>query len=230
LRQDDRFRGVPRDRPARRPQPRLPAEVELYSLLPGGAVTVTNADGYADVGGFLPFIDDGQRARYFIGDRSTSPQRPSNATVKLGVVRPHSAFTPHAHGGEHFVLSLGYASCGLYDRERAAAVTVDLVPGMLIRIPAMLPHSFGNRAPQPLLILAANTGFGIDHEDYAITAAEAERRAAAEAERRGAADPGYPALAKALRALENGDPPGVMTPREHLASRLRRIAARLDQR
>jgi hypothetical protein len=214
---------VSRGRPAQRHRrPQLPGGVELYSLSPAGTATVTGADDRVGLTGFLPFIDEGQLARYFIGDASTAPERPSNATVKLGVVRPHSAFTPHAHGGEHFVLSLGYASCGLYDIERAAAVMVDLVPGTLIRIPAMLPHSFGNRSALPLLILAANTGFGIDHEDYAITAAEAERR--------GAADPVYPTLAKALRALAEAGSPGGMTPREHLASRLRRLAARLDQR
>jgi hypothetical protein len=201
--------------------PRLPAGVELYCFWPSGAETLTSAGWQAEVDGFQPFIDEGQLARYFIGDALTSPDRPSNATFKLGVVRPHSAFTPHAHGGEHFVLSLGYASCGLYDREREIAVTVDLVPGMLIRIPAMYPHSFGNRAARPLLILAANTGFGIDHEDYAITAAEAERR--------GAVDPSYPSLAKALRALEVAGPPGSMTLRERVADRLRRIAAHLDR-
>jgi hypothetical protein len=70
----------------------------------------------------LRFIDDGQLAHYVVGDARTSPDRPSNATCKLGVVAPHSAFTPHAHGGEHFVLSLGHASCGLFDERRDTSV------------------------------------------------------------------------------------------------------------
>ncbi|MFE9611115.1 cupin domain-containing protein [Streptomyces sp. NPDC006012] len=90
---------------------------------------------------------------------------PSNATVKRGVVSPCSAFTPNAHGGEHFVLSLGYAACGLYDSERDRVAEVRLRPGELIRIPEMVPHSFVNRDSAPLAILAANTGYGIDHED-----------------------------------------------------------------
>jgi hypothetical protein len=173
----------------------------------------------AEPDGFLPFIDAGQRARYFIGDAATSPERPSNATYKLGVVRPHSAFTPHAHGGEHLVLSLGYASCGLYHAESDSSVRVDLTPGTLIRIPAMMPHSFGNRAGSPLLILAANTGFGIDHEDYAITASDAEARAH---------EADFPALAKALRALEADNDPATMNWRERIANRLRRAAYRLE--
>src|SRR6185436_6278779 len=100
---------------------------------------VRRPDGALD--GFLPFIDDGQLARYFIGDQFTSPDRPSNATYKLGLVRPHSNFTPHAHGGEHVVLSLGYATCGLYDAERDACVRLSMPPGTLVRIPAMLPHA-----------------------------------------------------------------------------------------
>ncbi|MEV7421072.1 hypothetical protein [Streptomyces sp. NPDC091212] len=58
---------------------------------------------------FLRFIDAGQFAHYLVGDAHTSPERPSSATFKLGVVGPGSAFTPHAHGGEHIVLSLGHA-------------------------------------------------------------------------------------------------------------------------
>jgi mannose-6-phosphate isomerase-like protein (cupin superfamily) len=175
----------------------LPAGVEVYS-----------------------FPVDGAAVRRAAGDAGTSPLRPSNATYKLGVVRPHSAFTPHAHGGEHFVLSLGYAACGLYDTATDATLQVRLGPGTLIRIPALLPHSFANRAGTPLLILAANTGFGIDHEDYAITAAAAENRSGPELD--------YPALAKALRALENAPPAGPLTRRERLAHRLRRLAARLE--
>jgi hypothetical protein len=195
----------------------------VYSLPAGGAAVRRAAGAASELDGFLPFIDPGQRARYFIGDANTSPERPSNATYKLGVVRPHSAFTPHAHGGEHFVLSLGYAACGLYDPATEAAVRVDLTPGTLIRIPAMLPHSFANRAGTPLLILAVNTGYGIDHEDYAITAAVAEQRGAA-------AGADFPALAKALRTLEASAEAVSLTWRERAAARLRRLATRLEAR
>lgn len=198
----------------------LPPGVEVYSFPADGAAIRRTRAGVAEPDGFLPFIDPAQRARYFIGDAATSPERPSNATYKLGVVSPHSAFTPHAHGGEHFVLSLGYASCGLYDPDTERGVRVALTPGTLIRIPAMMPHSFGNRAGNPLLILAANTGYGIDHEDYAITAPAAEAR--------GAENGTFPALAKALRALEADNGPETMTWRERIAGRLRRAAHRLE--
>jgi hypothetical protein len=85
---------------------------------------------------------------------------------------------------------------------------------MLIRIPELMPHPFANRATAPLLILAANTGFGIDHEDYAITADEAERR-------------GDTGLSASLRQLERTRRPGVTNWRERLATRLRGLAAGL---
>jgi hypothetical protein len=200
---------------------RLPAGVEVYALPVDGSTTRrTSCHTGTELDDLLPFIDPGQAARYFIGDARTSPERPSNATYKLGVVRPHSAFTPHAHGGEHFVLSLGYAACGLYDAAREEPVLLRLGPGTLIRIPARMPHSFANRAGSPLLILAANSGYGIDHEDYAITADAAERRAAEDAD--------LPGLAKALRALEAADGLPPLTWRERVALRLRRIAAGLE--
>lgn len=186
------------------------AGVEVFTLPADGRLAMPTA-------GLLPFIDSGQLARYFIGDAGTSPQRPSNATYKLGVVRPHSSFTPHAHAGEHFVLSLGYASCTVYDEERDAAQRLRLTPGMLIRIPSLLPHAFANRGGRPLLILAANTGFGIDHEDYAITGAEADRR-------------GLPELAKGLHALEPAAAdPGRLAVGERVAAGLRRIATWLER-
>jgi mannose-6-phosphate isomerase-like protein (cupin superfamily) len=203
----------------------LPAGVEVYELPATGTARLVNASGTVRLDPdteFLQFIDAGQRAQYLIGDARTAPERPSNATYKIGVVRPHSSFTPHAHRGEHFVLSLGYAACTLYDDGRQAPHVVRLAPGMLIRIPELVPHSFANRAGRPLLILAANTGFGIDHEDYAITAAEAERRASLA--------PGYPELAKALRALGPAAAnPGRLSWAERAASGLRRLAGRLEQ-
>ena len=198
----------------------LPRGIEIYHLPAAGAATLVNGEGTVDLGernDFLRFIDDGQRARYLIGSAATSPQRPSNATYKLGVVQPHSAFTPHAHGEEHFVLSLGYGACTLYDADRERVVTVNLPPSTMIRIPAMLPHSFGNRAGRPLLILAANTGLGLDHDDYAITADQAESREGAQA------------LVKALRELEAAPPLTALGWRERIAARLRGVAAALER-
>ncbi|WP_254393608.1 cupin domain-containing protein [Streptomyces buecherae] len=229
---------------------RLPDGVELYGLLPGGGIVFADRDGVRELGPereFLRFIDDGQFAHYLVGDAATSPERPSNATVKLGVVGPRSAFTPHAHGGEHFVLSLGHAACGLYDADRAEVTQVPLVPGVMIRIPEMMPHSFANRGGAPLTILAANTGYGIDHEDYAITAQDAERRSAA-ASGGGPAEAGavvadgplgtvpragtdFAALAAALRDIEGAQRlrgTGTTTVRERLATRMRRIASALE--
>jgi hypothetical protein len=54
--------------------------------------------------------------------------------------------------------------------EAGRAVPLALTPGCLVRIPAMLPHAFGNRAGEPLLIVAANTGIGIADDDYAVLA------------------------------------------------------------
>ncbi|MFF5922465.1 cupin domain-containing protein [Streptomyces flavochromogenes] len=232
---------IPDDIPG--PVPRdLPGGVELYHLRPDGGILLADREGSRELGPereFLRFIDDGQFAHYLVGDAATSPERPSNATVKLGVVGPRSAFTPHAHGGEHFVLSLGHAACGLYDEARGRVTDVPLAPGMLIRIPEMMPHSFANRGDTPLTILAANTGYGIDHEDYAITAAEAERRAAspggspAGGRTALAAEPrtDYRTLAAELRDIERAQRVhgiAATTVRERLAARLRRVAAALE--
>ncbi|MCB8901335.1 MULTISPECIES: cupin domain-containing protein [unclassified Streptomyces] len=232
---------IPDGIPGRVPRD-LPGGVELYHLRPDGGILLADREGSRELGPereFLRFIDDGQFAHYLVGDAGTSPERPSNATVKLGVVGPRSAFTPHAHGGEHFVLSLGHASCGLYDEVRGRVTDVPLAPGMLIRIPEMMPHSFANRGDAPLTILAANTGYGIDHEDYAITAAEAERRAQspggspAGGRTAVAAEPvtDYRALAAELRDIERAQRVhgiAATTVRERLAARLRRVAAALE--
>ncbi|MFJ2439330.1 cupin domain-containing protein [Streptomyces sp. NPDC087658] len=191
----------------------------------GGRVFFTDRDGSRELGPseeFLRFIDEGQFAHYFVGDAKTCPERPSNATFELGVVGPRSTFTPHAHGGERFVLGLGRAGCGLYDATRGRVAEVTLLPGELIRIPEMMPHSFANRGSRPPNILAANTGYGIDHEDYAITAEEVERRFAA------SADADFTALAAALRDIERLQRVrgiGAVTVRERLAAGLRRAAA-----
>lgn len=216
----------------------LPEGVEVYRLGPDGEIALARRDGEQVLGPereFLRFIDAGQFARYLVGDAATSPERPSNATVKLGVVGPRSAFTPHAHGGEHFVLSLGHAACGLSDVRTGRVVDVPLRPGMLIRIPELMPHSFANRARRPLTILAANTGYGIDHEDYAITAAEAERRVAREPADGGplavAAPVDYRVMGAALRDIERLQRErgiGAVTVRERAAAHLRRLAAALE--
>jgi hypothetical protein len=217
----------------------LPDGVELTVLPAHGTALLADRGGVRELAGdpdLLRFIDDGQRARYLIGDAATSAERPANATVKVGVVRPHTAFTPHAHGAEHVVLSLGYASCGMHDPATDRLVDVPLRPGWMVRIPPMLPHSFGNRAGHPLLILAANTGTGLDHPDYAITAAEAERRArtpvAVGAGQTGAAAGGgvdFAALAITLRRLERSPGPMPLGARDRVAAALRRLAGRLER-
>ncbi|MFJ9590616.1 cupin domain-containing protein [Streptomyces acidicola] len=220
----------------------LPYGVELFHLRPDGGVLFADREGARVLGPreeFLRFIDDGKFAHYFIGDAQTSPDRPSNATVKLGVVGPRSAFTPHAHGGEHFVLSLGHASCGVYDASRGRVTEIRLFPGALIRIPEMMPHSFANRGRKPLHILAANTGFGVDHEDYAITAEEAERRGAEEAVPVGrhglsgrSVGTDFGLLAAALRDIERVQQVrgiGSTTVRERFAAGLRRAASALER-
>ncbi|NJN16975.1 MAG: cupin domain-containing protein [Oscillochloris sp.] len=175
----------------------------------------------------LPFIDAGHFTRYLIGAADSSDTNPSNATYKLGVVAAHRGFTPHAHGAEHFVLSTGYAACGLYDAQRDAVVNVRLTPGTLLHIPALMPHSFNNRSAEPLLLMVANTGMGIDHEDYAITAAQAAERAVS-----GVTNLDYPSMATALRRLERELPvlnaQHRMGWREQLARRLRAVAERLE--
>ncbi len=178
-----------------------------------------------DVVEMLRFIDSGQYTQYLIGSAATSDHNPANATFKLGFVRPHSAFTPHAHGAEHFVLSMGYASCGLYDHERATVAHVRLIPGSMLYIPALTPHSFNNRANSPLPLVIANTGMGIDHDDYAITAAMAEERA-----RHG--DESAARLVTALRQLEAEMATDRLhvevSLRERMAMLLRRLAGILE--
>lgn len=212
----------------------LPPRATVLDFSPDGIVYEASREGIRrldptrraeDCAGMLRFIDRGQYTRYLIGSAATSDANPANATFKLGFVRPHSAFTPHAHGAEHFVLSMGYASCGLYDEQRATVAHVRLLPGTLLYIPALMPHSFNNRADEPLPLVIANTGMGIDHDDYAITAAQAEERA-----RHG--DAAAARLLAALRRLEAEMAAerlqGTMALRERLAALLRRIARALE--
>jgi hypothetical protein len=78
----------------------------------------------------------------------------------------------------------------------------------------MLPHAFGNRAAQPLVILAANTGLGLADVNYAVDANEATAR-------------GWDQVAAELRLL-NGVRPARLRGRERLAAGLRRIARLLE--
>jgi hypothetical protein len=207
--------------PRARGRTALPAGVELYRLGVDGAIELSDATGPRRLDrdpALLRFIDDGQRAHYLIGDQYSGPAHPSQATVKIGVVAPHSAFRPHVHGAEHVVLSLGHASCTLVHDGRPLALA--LPPGYLVRIPAMLPHAFGNRAGAPLLVLAANTGLGIADDDYAVDAEEAARRAGG--------DQRWAATAAALRALD-GVPAGRLGPRGQASRLLRALAERLDR-
>lgn len=225
----------------------------LQRILPAGAsILVTDSDGSLLTirrhcvqaldperdPDLLPFIDQGHVARYLIGSAATSDLNPTNATYKLGVVAAHRGFTPHAHGAEHFVYSTGYAACGLYDAERNEIVTVPLTPGMMLHIPAMMPHTFNNRAGTPLLLLIANTGMGLDHEDYAITAAQAEARAQHAHDHHHQHDHheqavDFAQLAAVLRRMEQALPHMQahhrLSWRERVAIRLRWLATRLER-
>lgn len=202
-------------------RPALPDGVELYRLSTAGTIALSTPAGDHRLDrdpDLLRFIDDGHRAHYLIGDQDSGPDRPSQATVKVGVVAPHGAFRPHVHAAEHVVLSLGHASCTLAAGERL--VDLALPPGCLVRIPAMLPHAFGNRAGEPLLILAANTGLGIADADYAVDAAEARRRVGTSGD--------WADIAEALdRLVASG--PGRLGPRDRAARLLRALAERLER-
>ncbi|WP_298483284.1 cupin domain-containing protein [uncultured Chloroflexus sp.] len=217
----------------------LPAGASLLIIDSDGTLLTVRRNGVqpldpAQDDDLLPFIDQGHFARYLIGNTATSDTNPTNATYKLGIVAAHRGFTPHAHGTEHFVFSTGYAACGLYDAERDAIVTVPLQPGMMLHIPAMMPHTFNNRADQPLVLLIANTGMGLDHEDYAITAAKAEARAQHAHAHYHDYEPAvdFAKLAAVLRRMEQTLPHlqahHRLTWRERVALRLRWLASQLE--
>lgn len=120
------------------------------------------------------FINPGNLAYYLLGTPETSEENPSNATAKVGITDPHHHFTPHAHGVEHYVFSQGFSGCLLFDHAQKKAYPIKLLPGSLIYISAMIPHSFYNRSDVPLITLIANGGLGIHHEKYAVTKKLAE--------------------------------------------------------
>jgi mannose-6-phosphate isomerase-like protein (cupin superfamily) len=120
------------------------------------------------------FINPGNLAYYLLGNPETSEQNPNNATAKVGITDPHHHFIPHAHGVEHYVFSQGFSGCLLFNHAEQKAFPIKLLPGSLIYISAMIPHSFYNRSDVPLITLIANGGLGIHHEKYAVTKELAE--------------------------------------------------------
>lgn len=120
------------------------------------------------------FINPGNLAYYLLGTPETSEKNPSNATAKIGITDPHHHFIPHGHGVEHYVFSQGFSGCLLFDYNQKKAFPIKFLPGSLIYIPPMVPHSFYNRSDVPLITLIANGGLGIHHEKYAITKKLAE--------------------------------------------------------
>lgn len=214
----------------------LPEGARLYQTMPDGSVYMTG-DGRVhkldhkdpDIDRLLlPFINEGNEAYYLVGAADTGPDKPQNATAKIGFTAGHKAFVPHAHGARHYVKCEGYGGCVLFDRERDCPLPVYLPPGSLIEIPEMVSHTFFNRSADALVTLIVNTGLGIDHDQYAITLAEATRRlrnsffGESELER----------LVKELTALgefmEKARPEHAIRFRDKAAKLLRRIAALLD--
>jgi hypothetical protein len=160
----------------------LPHGCKLYQLSVTGKMFVaTNGkveevsrgtQEYADQ--LHVFINPGNLAYYLLGTPETSEKNPNNATAKIGITDPHHHFIPHAHGVEHYVFSQGFSGCLLFDHAQKKALAIKLLPGSLVYISAMIPHSFYNRTDVPLITLIANGGLGIHHEKYAITKKVAE--------------------------------------------------------
>ena len=161
----------------------LPEGCKLYFLSNSGTIFVAEAnkvskldqesDDYSNT--LHTFINEGNEAHYLLGTPDTNEAAPSNSTVKLGKSEPHHHFVPHAHGVEHYVYSKGFSGCMLFDRDQKKARVIKLIPGTLIYISAMTPHSFYNRSDIPLITLIANGGLGINDDRYAITKDVAEK-------------------------------------------------------
>jgi uncharacterized RmlC-like cupin family protein len=159
----------------------LPAGCKLYQMSITGRVFVAGNGEVKELSRkeaeyhdtIHTFINAGNTAHYLIGTPDTSQKNPANATVKVMMMEPHNHFIPHSHGTEHFIYCQGYAGCLLYFEETRRVFPVFLKPGMLIYLTPMVPHAFFNRVNAQFVALVSNTGLGINHEEYAITAEKA---------------------------------------------------------
>lgn len=155
----------------------LPDDARLYQITTTGRIFVAGnnsveelrKDNPAFAANIHQFINAGNLAHYLLGSPQTNADNPQNATFKLGMTDPQHAFTPHAHGARHFVTAMGHSGCILFDKGQQTTVPIKLLPGSMIDIPGGLPHAFYNRSKEPLVIVVANAGLGIEHEDYAVT-------------------------------------------------------------
>lgn len=212
----------------------LPQGVLLYQITRDGKIYVTGDGKIQEVSSdekdyqdkLHLFINPGNKAYYLLGSPDTSPERPNNATVKMGITDSHHHFTPHAHGVEHYVKSEGFSGCLLYDHEARKAFPIKLLPGSLIYIPGWIPHAFYNRSDIPMITLIANGGLGLHHEDYAVTKTIAEERLGSikdEQEKRNLKE-----LSEVLGSIEKlyeaAHPEQDMDTREKFAEKLYRVA------
>lgn len=172
------------------------------------------------------FINAGNTAHYLIGTPDTSQKNPANATVKVMMMEPHNHFIPHSHGTEHFIYCQGYAGCLLYFEETKRVFPVFLKPGMLIYLTPMVPHAFFNRVGERFMALVSNTGLGINHEEYAITAEKAGTLAEEQSDESQKAY--YRGMQKELQKIEQFYPsfdiPGSLSLREKVGRSLYRLA------
>ena len=212
----------------------LPHGCKLYQLsLTGRMFIATNGtveevsrgtQEYADQ--LHVFINPGNIAYYLLGTPETSDKNPNNATVKVGITDPHHHFVPHAHGVEHYVFSQGFSGCLLFNHDQKRAFPIKLLPGSLIYISAMIPHSFYNRSDVPLITLIANGGLGIHHEQYATTQEVAEELLRKENEPKKKQE--LIELSKALGSIEElfmtAHPERDLTLNEKISQKLYRLA------
>ncbi len=215
----------------------LPGNARLYQVTSDGRILVAGhgrveeirKDDSAFAKQLHTFINEGNLAHYLMGSPQTSEQNPQNATFKLGITNPHHAFTPHTHGTRHFVTSLGFSGCMLFDEEKGTTMPIKMLPGTTVDIPGQLPHAFYNRSSSPLVFMVVNAGLGIEHEEYAVTREIAQRRLAELAP--GASRADIEKLILALETLErdfNSTQPHLsLSPDEKLARVLYQLAERL---
>ena len=162
----------------------LPGKCRLYQITFAGKIFVAGNGKILEISKASKeykdtlhlFVNPGNVAHYLLGSPHTSEENPNNATFKVGITNPHYHFIPHAHGTEHYVVSQGFSGCLLFDHENKKAVPIKLLPGSIIYISKMVPHAFYNRSDIPLIILVANAGLGLYHEDYAITKKTAQKK------------------------------------------------------